>query len=89
MSVRLQNARVAIAGLGGTGGAQVHALSRIGIGKFHLADPDSFELANFNRQLGATVLNLGRLKTEVARETVLTINPEADVTVFEQGVYSG
>ena len=84
--VRLQNARVAIAGLGGTGGAQVHALSRIGVGKFHLADPDSFELANFNRQMGATVPNLGRLKTEVARETVLTINPESDVTVFEQGI---
>jgi molybdopterin/thiamine biosynthesis adenylyltransferase len=82
----LKNARVAIAGLGGTGGAQVHALSRMGIGGFHLADPDNFELANFNRQIGATVPNLGRLKTEVAREMVLTINPEAEVAVFEQGI---
>jgi molybdopterin/thiamine biosynthesis adenylyltransferase len=83
---RLRNARVAIAGLGGTGGAQVHALSRMGIGKFHLADPDSFELANFNRQIGATMPNLGRLKTDVAREAVLEINPEAEVSVFEQGI---
>src|SRR5688500_3517845 len=82
----LKNARVAIAGLGVTGGAQVHALSRMGIGGFHLADPDNFELANFNRQIGATVPNLGRLKTEVAREMVLTINPEAEVAVFEQGI---
>ena len=84
--IRLKNARVAIAGLGGTGGAQVQALSRMGMGKFHLADPDTFELANFNRQSGATVPNLGRRKTDVARETILAINPEAEIEVFEQGI---
>jgi molybdopterin/thiamine biosynthesis adenylyltransferase len=83
---RLRNARVAIAGLGGTGGAQVHALSRMGLGRFHLADPDTFELVNFNRQSGATVPNIGRLKTEVARETILAINPEAEIRTFESGI---
>lgn len=83
---RLKEARVAIAGLGGTGGAQVHALARMGIGKFSLADLDTFELANFNRQSGATMPNLGRSKTDVARETILAINPEAEITVFEQGI---
>jgi len=83
---RLSNARVAIAGLGGTGGAQVHALARMGIGRFHLADPDTFELVNFNRQSGATLPNIGRLKTEVAKETILAINPEADIQTFESGV---
>jgi molybdopterin/thiamine biosynthesis adenylyltransferase len=83
---RLRNARVAIAGLGGTGGAQVHALARMGIGRFHLADPDTFELVNFNRQSGATVPNIGRLKTEVARETILAINPEADIQTFDSGI---
>jgi molybdopterin/thiamine biosynthesis adenylyltransferase len=58
----------------------------MGIGRFHLADPDTFELVNFNRQSGATVPNIGRLKTEVARETILAINPEADVQTFEAGV---
>ncbi|MDP1683479.1 MAG: ThiF family adenylyltransferase [Burkholderiales bacterium] len=86
---RLRNARVAIAGLGGTGGAQVHALSRMGIGRFHLADPDTFELVNFNRQSGAIVPNIGRLKTEVARETILAINPEADILTFDSGVGVG
>ncbi|MFN3750186.1 MAG: ThiF family adenylyltransferase [Thiobacillus sp.] len=83
---RLRAARVAIAGLGGTGGAQVHALARMGIGNFALADPDTFELVNFNRQSGATVPNLGRRKTEVAKETVLSINPEADVRSFDAGI---
>lgn len=86
---RLKNARVAIAGLGGTGGAQVHAMARMGIGRFHLADPDTFELVNFNRQSGATLPNIGRLKTEVARETVLAINPEADIQTFESGIGVG
>lgn len=86
---RLQNARVAIAGLGGTGGAQVHALARMGIGRFNLADPDTFELVNFNRQSGATVQNIGRLKTEVARETILGINPEAEIRTFESGIGVG
>lgn len=86
---RLRNARIAIAGLGGTGGAQVHALARMGIGRFHLADPDTFELVNFNRQSGATVPNIGRLKTEVARETILAINPEAEIQTFDSGVGVG
>lgn len=83
---RLKNARIAIAGLGGTGGAQVHALARMGIGRFHLADPDTFELVNFNRQSGATVPNIGRPKTTVARETILAINPEAEIHTFDAGI---
>lgn len=83
---RLKNARVAIAGLGGTGGAQVLALSRMGIGRFHLADPDTFELVNFNRQSGATMPNIGRAKTAVARETILSINPEAEIATFDDGI---
>lgn len=83
---RLKNARVAIAGLGGTGGAQVLALSRMGIGRFHLADPDTFELVNFNRQSGATMPNIGRAKTSVAKETILSINPEAEIATFDKGI---
>ena len=86
---RLKQARVAIAGLGGTGGAQVHALSRMGIGGFHLADPDTFELVNFNRQSGAIMPNIGRLKTDVAQETILAINPEADILTFDSGIEVG
>lgn len=86
---RLRRARVAIAGLGGTGGAQVHALARLGIGAFSLADPDTFELINFNRQMGATLPTLGRRKTEVAAETVRAINPEADIRCFDVGLNPG
>ncbi len=83
---KLRNSRIAVAGLGGTGGAQVHALSRLGIGAFNLADPDIFELANFNRQIGATMETIGRPKATVMKELVHGINPEADVQLFGSGI---
>lgn len=82
----LRKARVGIAGLGGTGGAQVHALLRMGIGAFNLADPDTFELVNFNRQSGATLETIGRPKAQVMAELVRSINPEADVRLFGEGI---
>lgn len=83
---KMRDARVAVAGLGGTGGAQVHALSRMGVGKFTLADPDVFELVNFNRQLGATMDTIGRPKTDVMSEVVHSINPQADVRLLPEGI---
>ena len=85
---QLRGSRVAVAGLGGTGGAQAHALARMGIGAFNLADPDTFELINFNRQLGATMDTIGRRKAEVYEEIIHSINPEADVRLFPNGISS-
>ncbi len=85
---QLRGSRVAIAGLGGTGGAQVHGLARMGIGTFNLADPDTFELINFNRQLGATMETIGRRKADVYEEIVRSINPEADIRLFTSGISS-
>lgn len=82
----LKRSCVAIVGLGGTGGSQALALARMGIGEFNIADPDVFELVNFNRQIGATMENLGRKKVEVMREMILAINPEAKVRVFPEGI---
>lgn len=86
---KLRGARVAVIGLGGTGGAQVHALARLGIGAFTLADPDVYELINFNRQIGATMNTIGRAKTAVMAELVHSINPEADIRLFDQGIGPG
>lgn len=84
--ISLRNSRVAIAGLGGVGGAYAVTLARAGVGAFHLADFDRFELANFNRQQGATLSTVGRPKTEVIREMILAINPEARIEVFPEGL---
>lgn len=78
---RLQNARVAVFGLGGVGGYTVEALARSGIGRLDLVDSDSISLSNLNRQILAVHSTLGLPKTEAARRRVLDINPEAIVTV--------
>lgn len=82
----LRKKRVAIAGMGGVGGVHLLTLARLGIGAFHIADFDSFDIANFNRQVGATVSTLGRPKAEVLTEMARDINPELDIKIFPSGV---
>ncbi|MCY7313933.1 MAG: ThiF family adenylyltransferase [Pseudoxanthomonas sp.] len=82
----LQGKRVAIAGLGGVGGAHLLTLARLGIGAFNIADFDHFEVHNFNRQSCAFVSTLGQPKTQVAARMAQDINPTADVRVFGDGV---
>ena len=76
---RLQNARVAVFGLGGVGGYTVEALARAGLGQLDLIDNDTISLSNVNRQLLATHSTLGMDKTEAARLRVLDINPDCIV----------
>ena len=85
----LRGKRVAIAGLGGVGGAHLLTLSRLGIGHFSLADFDSFEVQNFNRQAGATVGTLGRAKLDVMSEMAASINPDVEIRSFADGVHDG
>ena len=82
----LRGKRVAIAGMGGVGGSHLLTLTRLGIGAFHIADFDHFELANFNRQAGASLSNLGQSKVEVLARMARDINPGLDIRVFAEGV---
>lgn len=83
---RLKQKRVAIGGLGGVGGIHLLTLARLGIGAFTIADFDTFDIVNFNRQAGAVVSTLGRQKSEALAEMALDINPEMDLRVFHQGI---
>jgi molybdopterin/thiamine biosynthesis adenylyltransferase len=82
----LRSKRVAIAGLGGVGGLHFITLVRLGVTKFNVAELDQVELANFNRQVCASVSTLGKDKIEVMRDLGLDINPELDLKLFPQGV---
>ena len=82
----LRSKRVAIAGLGGVGGSHLITLTRLGIGAFTIADFDTFDQVNFNRQTGATLSTLGHSKTEVLKTHALDINPELDLRVFDKGI---
>jgi len=86
---RLRSSRVAVAGLGGAGGFHLLTLARLGIGAFTLAEFDSFEVANFNRQPGASVSTLGRPKLDVMVEMARDINPELDFWSLSTWVSAG
>ncbi|MBJ6723661.1 ThiF family adenylyltransferase [Geomesophilobacter sediminis] len=83
---KLLKARVAVAGAGGVGGLHLLTLARLGLGNFSIADLDTFDTVNINRQFGAMSSTLGKPKAEVLAQMVQDINPYADVRVFEHGV---
>ena len=86
---RLRQATVALAGMGGVGGAHLLTLTRLGVGRFTIADGDVFELSNLNRQTGATLATLGRPKVEVMAEMARAINPELAIRTFPHGIDDG
>lgn len=76
---RLDDAHVAVAGLGGLGSTVAVALARIGVGHLHLVDFDRVDMTNLNRQQ-YFLTDVGRYKTEALRDIVARINPFLDVT---------
>ena len=80
---KLNNARVAVFGLGGVGGYTVEALARSGVGALDLIDHDTISPTNINRQLLALHSTVGMSKAEAAKNRVLDINPQCKVTVHE------
>ncbi|WP_324806982.1 ThiF family adenylyltransferase [Sphingomonas sp. LY29] len=79
---RLREACVFVPGVGGMGGAAVMALLRAGVGKLIIADIDTFETSNLNRQLFSYAETIGRPKAEAVRDLALTINPTLEVEVL-------
>ncbi len=79
---KLKKTKIAIAGMGGVGGIHLISLVRSGIGRFHIADSDEFELVNFNRQIGATISTIGKKKTVVMKNMALDINPHLNIKTF-------
>ena len=80
---KLENARVAVFGIGGVGGYVCEALVRSGVGAFDLIDDDKVCLTNLNRQIIATRKTVGQYKTEVMRDRILEINPNVDVHIHK------
>ena len=83
---KLADATIAIPGMGGVGGVHLITLIRMGVGKFHLADFDTFEPANINRQFGARIPDLGKSKLAVMTQEALEINPFLEIKGFPKGL---
>ena len=84
--LKLKKARIAIAGLGGVGGAYLLTLTRLGITHFNIADFDDFDVHNLNRQAGAFMPFMGHPKIDTVAQMARDINPEIDLGLYPHGV---
>ncbi len=82
----LKNSHVAVFGVGGVGCYAIESLVRAGAGEITVVDSDVFSVTNLNRQLFATRLTVGRKKVEVAKERILSINPNCKVNAIDKFV---
>lgn len=80
---RLQEAKVAVFGIGGVGGYTVEALARSGIGHLLLVDHDVVSRSNLNRQIIALQSTVGQYKTSVMKARIADICPETEVETKE------
>ena len=80
----LKNAHVLVVGLGGVGAYAAEMIARAGVGRMTVADADTVNATNINRQLVALHSTVGRPKSEVLAERLRDINPEIALTVVNK-----
>lgn len=85
----LLQSSVTVIGCGGLGGYIIEELARLGVGRIVAIDPDVFEEHNLNRQLLATLANLGTPKVTAAARRVSEINPAVSLVPLQQAFSAG
>lgn len=80
---RLKSGRVLIAGAGGLGSPVSLYLAAAGVGEIGIADDDTVATSNLQRQILYTSDNVGKMKALVAKERILSLNPNVKVTVHQ------
>lgn len=83
---RLRNSRVFVAGLGGLGSPVTEYLAAVGVGHLYICDDGEPELSNLNRQILHSDADIGKLKTDSARETLKRINPHVEVECLQSRI---
>ena len=75
-------------GAGGLGSPIAMYLAAAGIGKIGLVDFDVVDYTNLQRQIIHGTEDVGRLKTESAKETINSINPSCEVVIYNSRMTS-
>ena len=83
---RLRSSRAFMVGAGGIGSAPLLYLAAAGVGRIGIADPDTVELSNLQRQIIHCAGDAGRLKVESAADRIRTLNPHCHVELYSDGV---
>lgn len=79
---RLKDARVLLVGAGGLGSPVGLYLAAAGVGTIGVVDGDVVDETNLHRQVIHGTSDVGRAKTESARERIADINPHVAVEVY-------
>jgi len=79
---RLLAARVLIIGMGGLGAPVAMYLAAAGVGHLVVNDYDQVDLSNLQRQIIHHSSDIGRLKTDSARDRITALNPGVTVTTL-------
>ncbi|MBI9059690.1 tRNA threonylcarbamoyladenosine dehydratase [Labilibaculum sp. DW002] len=81
---KLKSAHVLVVGLGGVGAYAAEQICRAGVGEMTIVDGDDIESTNINRQLPASISNLGKDKALVMGERLLDINPNLKLNIINE-----
>lgn len=84
--LKLEQAHVLVAGLGGVGGSAAEMLVRAGIGKMTIIDGDVIHSSNRNRQLIALRDSEQKHKALLWKERLLSISPELQLNVIQEHI---
>ncbi|MCB1735184.1 MAG: ThiF family adenylyltransferase [Gammaproteobacteria bacterium] len=81
----LSEVNIAVIGLGGGGSHIIQQLAHLGVRRFMLVDPDTYDETNGNRLIGARATDVVLLppKIDIGRRTILSINPNADIRAYQ------
>lgn len=82
----IQNTKVGIAGNGGMGGLLGAVLLRAGFGEIRIADNQSFDLSNLNRQFAARKDTIGKSKALETAEELRRITDDTKIVVYPEGI---
>jgi molybdopterin/thiamine biosynthesis adenylyltransferase len=83
---KLRKARVFVAGAGGLGSPISTYLAVAGVGKIIIADFDTVDPSNLNRQFLHHERDIGRDKIKSAAEKLLSMNPEIKVETIKEKI---
>jgi len=76
---RLKRSSILVVGAGGLGSPAAIYVAAVGIGRIGIVDADVVQLSNLQRQILHATPDIGKRKTDSARETLRRINPEVVV----------
>ena len=82
--IQFLKAKVLLVGAGGLGCPAALYLAAAGVGTLGIIDADKVDLTNLQRQVLHGLADVGRPKTESAKEAIHRINPDVKVVTYQE-----